>query len=148
MPATRALSPCVVCAAARRTFRDDHPAHPMTLTQDLPVHRSCARELDRAAEAFPSAEIRDGALAWKSNGHHPFASDMTLLWVALGLVTVALADATELARAADTAAFITEYRQAQAEAGPVSAEEMFEMRAAFGPGQRVVNVLSGRTVTT
>ena len=40
---------------------------------------------------------------------------------------------------------ISEYKRNQT--GP-SAEEMFEMRAAFGPDVEVVDVISGRKVTT
>jgi hypothetical protein len=40
-------------------------------------------------------------------------------------------------------AFLEEYRQRMAKHVP-SDEEMYEMRAAFGPGAKVVNVVTGR----
>lgn len=48
---------------------------------------------------------------------------------------------------ADMAAFTAAYRRQQANHEP-SEEEKFEMRAAFGPGQTVVNVISGRKYRT
>lgn len=44
-------------------------------------------------------------------------------------------------------AFIAEYRRVQGKRKP-SAEEMHEMRAAFGPGKTLVNVLTGRRTRT
>ena len=52
-------------------------------------------------------------------------------------------EADQAAYKAETAAFLTEYREQQRNREP-SAEELFEMRAAFGPGERVVNVITGR----
>ena len=40
-----------------------------------------------------------------------------------------------------------QYRKAQANHKP-SAEEVFEMRAAFGPGKTVVNIITGRCTRT
>ena len=42
--------------------------------------------------------------------------------------------------------FLSEYRKANT--GPVSAEQRAEMRAAFGPGQTVVNIITGRRTRT
>lgn len=44
---------------------------------------------------------------------------------------------------ADLDVFLAEYRKARENHVP-SAEEMFEMRAAFGPGATVVDVITGR----
>ena len=50
------------------------------------------------------------------------------------------------ARADYNAVVIEEYREARARVtAEQRAEEMAEMRAAFGPGERVVNVLTGET---
>ena len=47
------------------------------------------------------------------------------------------------------AGVVGEYRAAQARRMPEErAEEAFELRAAFGPGQRVVNVLTGEYTLT
>jgi len=48
---------------------------------------------------------------------------------------------------AETKAFVKAYRKAQAGRRP-SAEQRSEMRAAFGPGVTVVNVLTGRRTRT
>ena len=50
---------------------------------------------------------------------------------------------------AHTAAAIERYRQAQARRTPEQiAEEQFEMRAAFGPGVEVVNIITGKRTRT
>ena len=46
--------------------------------------------------------------------------------------------------AADTERFLNEYREARRNYKP-SAEEMFEMQAAFGAGETVVDVITGQT---
>jgi hypothetical protein len=51
----------------------------------------------------------------------------------------------EAVRDQELDAFLAEYRANQKE--PTS-EELCEMRAAFGPGARVVNVFTGRVTTT
>ena len=61
----------------------------------------------------------------------------------LALVTdKANTSATEAARAAENAAFLEEYRRSRK---TPSTEEIAEMRAAFGPGATVVNILTGET---
>lgn len=51
--------------------------------------------------------------------------------------------ATTFAREAEVEESLREYR---ANRHPYSAEELAEMRAAFGPGARVINVLSGEEI--
>jgi hypothetical protein len=51
------------------------------------------------------------------------------------------------AREADTTTFLAEYRERMKNYVP-SGEEMFEMRAAFGPGEEVVNVITGQRFRT
>ena len=61
----------------------------------------------------------------------------------LSLVTdKANTSATEAARAAENAEFLEEYSRSRK---AHSAEEIAEMRAAFGPGTTVVNILTGET---
>lgn len=50
--------------------------------------------------------------------------------------------ATREARAEENAAFFEEYRRNQK---PATAEELSEMRAAFGEGETVIDIISGRT---
>ncbi len=54
--------------------------------------------------------------------------------------------AQEAARNGYVDAFLAEYRASQP-ATP-SAEEQYEMRAAFGPGKTIVDVITGRKFTT
>ena len=79
-------------------------------------------------------------LRWSSNGRCPM-DDMLAAWLTLGIITRDQADATSEARAEETRRFLEAYRVEAPEPGP---EQLAEMRAAFGPGARVVNVLSGR----
>lgn len=51
----------------------------------------------------------------------------------------------EAARDAYVSASLSEYRANQ---GPASAEELYEMRANFGPGKVVVDVVTGRRTVT
>jgi hypothetical protein len=51
--------------------------------------------------------------------------------------------AQKLAQSQEIQAFVKEYRQQQEGVEP-TAEEMYEMRAAFGQNEVVVNVLTGR----
>ena len=87
----------------------------------------------------PKAEV----LTWASNSQHPMA-DLLAAWLFLGLITETQADATMAAREIRDAAFIAEYREAQDNrtAEEVAADTA-EMRAAFGSGETVVNVLTG-----
>lgn len=63
----------------------------------------------------------------------------------LSLVTdKANKSATEAARAAENAAFLEEYRRNRK---PHSAEEIAEMKAAFGPGTKVVDIITGEAIT-
>lgn len=88
---------------------------------------------------------RAEVLLWGSNGQSPM-SDMLAAWFFLGLVTEAQVIATEAASDEQARAFIAEYRLNQPT--EPSAEERFEARAAFGPGETVVDIFSGRRFTT
>jgi hypothetical protein len=59
----------------------------------------------------------------------------------IGRITKSQYEASVAAREADDDKFFAEYRKNQR---PLSGEELFEMRAAFGPGETVVDVISGR----
>lgn len=52
--------------------------------------------------------------------------------------------ATEAARAAENAEFLEEYRRNRK---PHNAEEIAEMRSAFGAGTKVVDIITGETIT-
>ena len=58
-------------------------------------------------------------------------------------------DASDKADAEAMADFFAEYKENQANRSDEQrAEEAFEMRAAFGPGETVVNVITGETTRT
>jgi hypothetical protein len=88
----------------------------------------------------PTAEV----LRWASNRQCPM-DDMLAAWLVLGVITNAQADETSKARAVETAEFLAAYR---ANPPQLTAEDLAEMRAAFGPGETVVNVITGQTWTT
>ena len=85
----------------------------------------------------------DCIVRWKSNDRVPFA-DMLADFVEARLITQRVADDSEMIRQDEVTKFIGEYKKAQALKTPEQkAEEMFEMRAAFGPGETIVNVITG-----
>lgn len=87
--------------------------------------------------AYQDAE---GVWRWISSNNVPF-DDMLEAW---GLD----ADTLEKCRAArdrDNEEFLADYR-ARMENYEPSAEELFEMRAAFGEGETVVNVITGKKI--
>lgn len=93
----------------------------------------------RARERFELAVVTDGVVRWTTNNSIPF-DDMLGDFEALGLIDAATRSRSTAQRAADNAAFA---RARSRRPRRVSAEERFEMRAAFGPGVEVVNVLTG-----
>ena len=103
------------------------------------------RELKEAAETFTknNHRIEDGVLLWNSNDRSPM-NDLPSLWLEIGLITDEVFEATEKARDVQNTAAIAEYCKARSNRTPEQiAEEQFELRAAFGPGETVVDVLTG-----
>ena len=99
------------------------------------------REEQRLIEQFSEATVAaNGVVRWNSNGQVPPA-DVLAVWAEQGFTFDRAASTA--AREADTAKFVAEYRRREARR-VVSAEERAEMRAAFGPGTVVVNVITGR----
>jgi hypothetical protein len=87
-------------------------------------------------------EIRDGVLYWKSvNRVTPV--DTAENAVELGYPVDM--DAHKRAREADIEKSLAAYRKARPRRP--SAEELYEMRAAFGEGATVVNILTGERIT-
>ena len=85
----------------------------------------------------------NGVVTWKSNGNVPF-DDMLEGAIAQGAKGINL-EACRKERKRQNDEFFARYREAQKNRQP-SAEEMFEMRAAFGPGAEVVDVITGRKI--
>ena len=99
-------------------------------------------ELEKAENLWKNniTVSEDGVVSWKSNGRQPF-SDMLDLFIENGHGGEFSKEATEAARDAETKASIRAYKEQKRE---YSEEEISEMRAAFGDGTAVVDVLSGR----
>jgi hypothetical protein len=97
---------------------------------------------DKARENFGRASIVDGVVRWKSSNNVPF-DDMLQDFALLGLIDEETMARSVRARQADNAIFDAEYRRQRANYVP-SDEEVFEMRAAFGEGATVVNVITGQ----
>jgi hypothetical protein len=144
-------TPCTVCATkAQRTGSAFYAARgegwPVTEVAGHVVHKTCASEAEHLARSAADGTLAigaDGVATWTTNGQ-PVPDHCAVLLVALGLGEGIDLDATKAASDAATAEAVARYREAQP-AVP-SAEELAEMRAAFGPGAKVVNVMTGREV--
>lgn len=105
--------------------------------------RNAEKELADIAE-----ELRSGEITIDSNGvarnciGRVLMSDM--LEKLMHVTDKVNAEATQKARDAEVEKSISEYRERMKNHKP-SAEELFEMRAAFGPGAKVVDVFTGQT---
>ena len=111
------------------------------------------RELADADKTFAeNRHYRDSdnlnVILWKSNDRSPM-DDLMKLWLELGHIDLADFRATEKARKEQNDAFFAEYREARKNRTPEQiAEEAFELRAAFGPGETVVDVITGERFET
>jgi len=85
-------------------------------------------------------KIVDGVVRWISNDRVPFDDVLCTL-----PITPEQRAASNVAREAETAAFLAEWRTNPPE---VTEEQRTEARAAFGPGVRIVDVITGRSYTT
>ena len=80
---------------------------------------------------------------WTTNDSYLFDDTCAKLGVPVDF------EAQKVAREAETERILARYREQQAAATPEQrAEEEAEARAAFGPGTKVVNVITGRSYTT
>ena len=145
---SRPIDNCFVCVAHGNNMNVHHFLRDREATETvagLAVHSNgCKRDAEVAIRFWNdgSAEWRDGAYRWKSNGSVPNA-DMILTWLALGYITADEAERSVEAREADTTTFLKAYRKNPPK---VTAEERAEMRAAFGEGETVVNILTGKKI--
>lgn len=95
--------------------------------------------------------IQDGACGWlfDSGEFRPLMSDAMQELKDAGLVDQQTVTRTSVARDIHTTAFLKEYTVAQKNRSAEQIrEERFEARAAFGPGETVVNVITGEKYTT
>lgn len=108
----------------------------LPIPADLPKWQSVA-DIEAKRESLASRTYeREGVLYWASNDRP----------VPPHVFTEAFAEAPENQGAADrshTKAFLAEYRKSRANR-VLSDEERFEMRAAFGAGAEVVDVVTGQ----
>ena len=102
-----------------------------------PYHREATRLADEIRDPV-TATLVDGVLRWVSNGRVP-PQDIVALGLHLGMaIDEGKCDA---GRSVDLSTFLKGYNPV------VTDEQRHEMRANFGPGATVVNVLTGRKVT-
>ena len=95
--------------------------------------------------------VENGACGWKfdSGEFRPLMADAMQELKDAGLVDQTTVTRTAVARDVHTTAFLKEYRTAQLNrTAEEIAEQQFEARAAFGPGETVVNIITGERYTT
>jgi len=95
--------------------------------------------------------IQDGACGWlMADGEfRPLMSDAMQELKDAGLVDTQTVTRTAVARDIHTTAFLKEYRTAQLNRSAEQIrEERFEALAAYGPGETVVNIITGEQFTT
>ena len=95
--------------------------------------------------------VENGACGWKfdSGEFRPLMADAMQELKDAGLVDQTTVTRTAVARDLHTTAFLKEYRTAQLNrTAEEIAEQQFEARAAFGPGETVVNIITGERYTT
>ena len=90
----------------------------------------------------------NGAVRWVSSDN-AVPADIMDFWHEEGMVDVDTVKRTAEARSADAEKHIAAYIEARANmTDEQRAEEAFEMRAAFGAGETVVNVFTGEKFIT
>lgn len=103
--------------------------------------RNARKEAEAAAEDFRSkAYVEDGVVRWKSNDRVPF-DDMLEKMEYMGCQFDRI-KSNEVRRIETAASF----KKLRSQNRSYSEEELDEMRAAFGPGTTVVNVLTGQKI--
>lgn len=108
-----------------------------------PRNKSEERQADSALESIQcNSYIGEGSVfTWLSNDRVP-ANDILELAAHIGIEFNM--ENSVAKREADQAAFLAEYIEGQANRSEEQlAEERFEMRAAFGEGETVVNIFTG-----
>jgi len=108
-------------------------------TKFCPVTRKRILDVARASERFRETHCEGGVLRWTSNGHVP-PQDCLEDFREAGLGSFDM-EASKRVRDRETMAFLAEYKAA--DTGHTD-EELCEMRAAFGEGVTIVNVVTGR----
>lgn len=100
---------------------------------------------EKIAENFANAYIQDGVVYWKTNDRSPF-EDMLTDFMEAGFISQENVDLTVAAKKAQDKAAIAEYIKAQSNRSEEQiAEERAMARAAFGAGEKMVNIFTGET---
>lgn len=142
-------TPCTVCAAqatlGKGFFGDRGMGWPVTSVAGKVVHLACQREATHIVQIVADRELEvsaTGVARWVSNDRPLFADTVALI-IAMGFGDGIDPAATARAQEKDTAAFLAAYRE---NPPAYDAEQLHEMRAAFGEGAEVVNVVTGQTI--
>ena len=100
---------------------------------------------EKLEKNFEDTYIQDGVVLWKSNNRSPF-EDMLTDFMEAGFISQENVELSVAAKKEQDRIAIAEYVKAQANRSEEEiAEERFEARAAFGPGQKIVNVFTGES---
>lgn len=114
---------------------------PFAATGKRDIFRCELERAERLREKFITDTYeKNGALFWKSN-------DAPVPMDCFGDAFVEAPAEQARACEEDTKAFVKEYRRTRSN-GKISAEQRFEMRAEFGPGETVVDVITGQKFRT
>ena len=93
---------------------------------------------------FEDTSTVDGVIRWNKSNNVP-PTELLELWAYVGILDRYVYQKSLEVRDAELAVSIRQYKEARAKQG-YSQEQLFEMRAAFGAGATVVNVLTGETI--
>ncbi len=97
---------------------------------------------------FDAKRNHDGIFVWQANGQVP-PTDVVTHWQKAELITPEEARAANELREQQLVEAIEQYKHAMQNRTPEEAsEQAAEARAAFGPGQEVVDILTGERFTT
>ena len=125
--------------------------HPVT--GEILPGRMDASDLESYTRKWNEGKVvfRGDVCGWEisEDDYRPLMEEGLAVLLFEGFITEANVEATNEAREIHTRETIAAYAQAQANRTPEQiAEQRFEARAAFGPGEKVVDVLTGATYTT
>ncbi len=128
---------CTVCQSLRPNLPERPGPTEMVVGQQ--VHRSCANEV-RFLLANWDVNLTGGVYRWNLSGH-VVPDDTMILAVRFGLASPDYVETTAAASRIETQMALEAYRR---QARRPSAEQMAEMRNAFGPDAHVVDVITGQ----
>jgi hypothetical protein len=117
----------------------------MKMIRDSRTQTFTGYTAEKLATQFENAYIQDGVVYWKSNDRSPF-EDMLTDFMEAGFISQENVDLTIAAKKEQDRAAIAEYIKAQANRSEEQiAEERAMARAAFGAGEKMVNIFTGET---